>query len=145
MPNPHVNGATTFANIPSFVPHGVLWYAADTGIMYVGTGISNNSTPGVVQLGDFISVPNQKAVSYTLLSSDYFVQFNDTGGVAVATLNSALAVGTTYRIKNISAQSLTVKSTAGNIDSTAGSTGVSVAQWASLDVTLDQSRNWNIL
>jgi hypothetical protein len=88
---------------------------------------------------------NQQVASYALLSTDYFVQFNDTAGVAVATLNSALAVGTTYRVKNISAQNLTVQSTTGNIDQTLGTVGITLTQWQSIDVILDQSGNWNLV
>ncbi len=52
MPNPAINRATTFSSIPGFVPRDVLWYAADTDLMYIGTGISNGGgTPGVVQIG----------------------------------------------------------------------------------------------
>ncbi len=52
MPNPAINRATTYANIPCFVPVGVLWYAVDAQILYIGTGISGSGgSPGVVEVG----------------------------------------------------------------------------------------------
>ena len=52
MPNPAINQATTYANIPCFVPVGVLWYTKDTQTLYIGTGISDNGgSPGVVEVG----------------------------------------------------------------------------------------------
>ena len=35
-----INQASTFNNIPSFVPYGVLWYTLDTDDLYIGTGAS---------------------------------------------------------------------------------------------------------
>jgi len=52
MPNPAINKATTYSAIPCFVPANVLWYAADTDLIYIGTGVSDNGgSPGVVQVG----------------------------------------------------------------------------------------------
>jgi len=51
MPNPAINRATTFSAIPCFVPRDVLWYASDTDVLYVGTGVSDNGgSPGVVPI-----------------------------------------------------------------------------------------------
>lgn len=88
-------------------------------------------------------LPNQQTVSYQLLATDYFVQFN-ASAAAVATLNSALPVGTAYRIKNINTHSLTIKSTTGNIDQTLGTTGIGLAQWNSVDVVFDGT-NWHLV
>jgi hypothetical protein len=59
VPSPAINPATTFENIPCFVPVGVLWYTEDTDNLYAGTGISDNGgTPGVVQIaGNGSGVP----------------------------------------------------------------------------------------
>lgn len=52
MPSPAINQAPTFANIPCFVPSGVLWYTQDLGNLYIGTGVSDNGgTPGVNEIG----------------------------------------------------------------------------------------------
>jgi hypothetical protein len=51
MPNPAINRATTLSAIPCFVPRDVLWYASDTDVLYVGTGVSDNGgSPGVVPI-----------------------------------------------------------------------------------------------
>ena len=73
MASPAILEASTLSAIPYFVPKGVLWYVQDTGDLYIGTGISNNSTPGVVPVGASQTAVNAQGTgvsAYTAVLSD---------------------------------------------------------------------------
>ena len=123
MPNPAINQATTYANIPCFVPSGVLWYTKDTQTLYIGTGISDNGgSPGVIEVGEsgaaggqVVGIITVASATYTPLSTNYAIVYTHAGAVTT-TLNSALASGTSFRLKNDTGNTITVATTSGNID-----------------------------
>jgi hypothetical protein len=123
VPNPAINQATTYANIPCFVPVGVLWYAVDTQILYIGTGISGSGgSPGVVEVGaggasggQVFNIRTVSSTTYAPLVTDYAIVYTHTGAVTT-TLNSSLVKGTTFRLKNDTGNTITVATPSGNID-----------------------------
>lgn len=60
---------STFANIPSYVPFGVLYLAQDTGILYIGTGSSTG--PAVNQVAGGSSTLQLPSVGTTSPSPAY--------------------------------------------------------------------------
>jgi hypothetical protein len=120
MPSPAILEASTFSNIPCFVPRGVLWYTVDTDLLYIGTGISNSSgSPGVTLIGgggtivltseQFINTTSPETISITSPATQMYALSiymatlgNGTTGQTVTATVSYTAVG------GIGAQTITL-------------------------------------
>lgn len=149
----NVYGRTTgaeqlIANVPYLIPNPGLAASVIYGLSYVDTGsvtpsgaLPTANTTGNISVGGGHNYGvNTQSGNYTLAVSDYIVVFTAT---ATATINSALPVGTTYRIKFTgSSGSLTISPSAGTIDG--ASTLVIGQQYQSVDITLIASSNWGI-
>jgi len=94
---------------------------------------------GINNQGGMIQKVNVQSGNYSLLASDYVVSFSAT---ATATLNSALTVGTSYRIKFTGIGTLTISPTAGTIDGQA--TAVIATTNQAVDVVLVSANVWQI-
>jgi hypothetical protein len=106
------------------------------------TGLASIQIPNLNNQGGYIGhVNTQSGATYTPLATDYVVIFTYAGAVAV-TLNSALATGTTFRIKNKAGvgNSVTLTPSSGTIDGSA--TFVMSTNYQSVDVVFDGT-NWN--
>jgi hypothetical protein len=120
------------------------------GIIALGTTGSAGDYTGSLKLtginnqgGQISKVNTQTGASYTPLITDYYVMLTYSGAVAV-TLNSALAIGTTFKIKNKTGvgNNVTLTPSSGNIEGAASL--VMSTNNQSVEVVLDASGNWNI-
>jgi len=106
------------------------------------TGFASVQVPSLNnQGGNIVKVNTQTGASYTPLVTDYVVLFTYAGAVAV-TLNSSLATGTAFKIKNKTGvgNSVTLTPSSGTIDGSA--TFVMSTNYQSVDVVFDGT-NWN--
>lgn len=91
-----IQDVSTFSKIPGFVPFGVLYYTADTGDLYIGTGSSigpavNAISSGVSSIADTVlQTSSTQGLSLPTLGNLYVEGTAGSGGI---TLTLPTAVG----------------------------------------------------